>query len=281
MSPPDSRHDRSFRKAAWLTALGIAALCGAVFAAIESRAASSVPLPVTVLRIAMAPTTLPVSTGERDYTNGGFEAVYAQALAKHLGVEARLVPLPHGAQAEALRQGEVDLVLTRPGAAATPQDGLRALDTGYRSGLSVAMRSDTDVRAWKDLAGLVVCTTAENLRAHEQAAQVKGRLKVFDAPAQALVQVRTGACAAAILDRSQLEPLLAQKEWLKFSATLPATRDSPLEAWLDEGRVGLAAPIRTAMQAIGTTGHWAQRRQKWAANVAFEVYFDQTGPDCH
>ncbi len=282
MSPPDSAHDRSFRRAAWLTAFGIAALCAAVFVAIESRAAASpVPLPLTVLRIGVAPTTLPVSTGERDYTNGGFEAVYAQALARQLGVEAHLVPLPHGAQAQALRQGEVDLVLTRAGTAAQPQEGLRVLSTGYQSGLSVAMRSDTDVRAWKDLAGRVVCTTAENLRAHEQAAQVKGRLKVFAAPAQALVQVRTGECAAAILDRSQLEPLLAQKEWLKFSATLPATRESALEAWLDEGRAELAAPIRAAMQAIGTAEHWAQRRQKWAANVAFEVYFDQTGPDCH
>jgi polar amino acid transport system substrate-binding protein len=281
MSPNTAPEDRPFRKAAWLTALGIAALCAAVFVAIESRAAAAAPLPVSVLRIGIAPTTLPVSTGERDYTNGGFDAVYAQALARQLGVEARLVPLPHGAQAQALRQGEVDLVLTRPDTAAPPEVGLRVLGTGYASGLSVAMRSDTDVRAWKDLAGRVVCTTAENQRAQEQAAQVRGRLKVFDAPAQALLQVRTGECAAAILDRSQLEPLLAQKEWLKFSATLPATSASPLQAWLAEGRSDLAAPIRAAMLEIGTTEHWAQRRQKWAANVAFEVYFDQTGPDCH
>lgn len=281
MNPLDSLDTRAFRQAAWLTTLGIAALCAAVFVAIESRAASSAPLPLSVLRIGVAPTTLPVSTGERDYTNGGFEAVYAQELARQLGVEARLVPLPREAQAQALRQGEVDLVLTRPDTAAPPEDGLRVLGTGYQSGLGVAMRSDTTVRAWKDLAGRVVCTTAENARAHEQAAQVKGVLKVFDAPAQALVQVRTGECAAALLDRSQLEPLLAQKEWLKFSATLPATRDNPLQAWLADDRTELAAPIRAAVLEIGSTARWAQRRQTWAANVAFEVYFDQTGPDCH
>lgn len=269
------------RKLAWLTALGATALCAAVFVATQSRAAASAPLPVQVLRIGISPTTLPVSTGERDYTNGGFEAVYARELARHLGVEVQLVPLAPGAQAQALRQGAVDLVLTRPDNDQQAQHGLRVLSTGYQSGLSVAMRSDTPVRTWNDLAGRVVCTTAENGRAREQAAQVKGRLKVFAAPAQALVQVRTGECAAAILDRSQLDALLSKKEWQKFSATLPATGTSPLQAWLADGRADLAAPIHAAVNAIGSSAHWAQRRQTWAANVAFEVYFDQTGPDCH
>ena len=277
----DPSSGRPLRQLACITALGLAALCAAVFMAIESRAAAAVPLPLKQLRIGVAPATLPVSTGERDYTNAGFEAVYAQELARHLGVDALIVPLPPGAQAQALRQGDVDLVLARAGESPRKEDGLRVLATGYQSGLSVAMRSDTDVRAWKDLAGRVVCVTADNGRAHAQAARIQGRLKVFDAPAQALVQVRTGGCAAAILDGSQLEPLLAQKEWRKFSATLPATRDSALEAWLAEGRDDLAAPIRAAVLEIGTTARWAQRRQKWAANVAFEVYFDQTGPDCH
>lgn len=281
MSPPHSFDDRALRKLIWLTALGIVALCGAVFLAIESRAAVSAPLPARALRIGLAPSTLPVSTGERDYTNGGFEATYARELAQQLGVEVQLVPLPRDTLAQALRQDQVDLVLARPDPAQKPADDLRALDTGYRSGLGVAMRSDTDVRAWNQLDGRVVCTTAENPRAQEQAAQVNGHVQVFAAPAQALMRVRTGECAAAILDRSQLEPLLEQKEWLKFSATLPPTSTQPLQAWLAEGRADLAAPVRAAVLEIGTTTHWAQRRQKWAANVAFEVYFDQTGPDCH
>ncbi len=281
MSPPHSIDERALRKLIWLTVLGIVALCGAVFLAIESRAAVSAPVPPKALRIGLAPSTLPVSTGERDYTNGGFEAAYARELAQQLGVEVELVPLPRETLAQALRADEVDLVLARPDPAQKPADDLRALDTGYRSGLGVAMRSDTDVRAWADLAGRVVCTTAENPRAHEQATQVKGRVQVYAAPAQALMRVRTGECAAAILDRAQLEPLLAQKEWLKFSATLPPTSTQPLQAWLAEDRDDLAAPVRAAVLEIGSNAHWAQRRQKWAANVAFEVYFDQTGPDCH
>lgn len=277
MSPPDSLHGKTL----WLSALGIAALCAMVFVAIGSRAAATAPLPVQALRVGIAPTTLPVSTGERDYTNGGFEAVYAQELARHLGVPVELVPLPHEARAQALRQGQVDLVLARPDHPGPPEKGLRALATGYRSGVSVAMRSDTDVRAWKDLAGRVLCTSADNARAQAQATALGGSLKVFAAPAQALAQVRTGACAAAILDRVPLDALFAKNEWAKFSATLPPLASSALVAWVADHRADLAAPLRAAVAQLGSTAQWEQRRQKWASNVAFEVYFDQIGPDCH
>ncbi len=281
MSPQDSLHERFLRKAIWLTALGIAVLCAAVFVAIGPRAAATAPLPVQALRVGLAPASLPVSTGERDYTNGGFEAVYAQELARQLGVPVQLVPLPHEAQAQALRQGQVDLVLARPDHPDQPEEGLRVLATGYQSGLSVAMRSDTDVRAWKDLVGRVLCTSSDNARAQAQAAALGGSLKVFAAPAQALAQVRTGACAAALLDRAPLDALFAKNEWAKFSATLPPTDPSALVAWVADDRADLAAPLRAAVAQLGSTVQWEQRRQKWASNVAFEVYFDQIGPDCH
>ena len=281
MNASDSPDERALRKLLWLTALGLAALCAAVAVAIDSREAVAAPLPVTTLRIGITPSHLPVSTGERDYTNGSFDAAYARELAQQLGVEAELVPLPRDAQWNALQQGRVDLVLARPGDNQPAPAGLRTLTTGYTSGLSVSMRSDTTVRHWKDLSGHVVCTSADNTHAQQQARQIGSALKVFDAPAQALVRVRTGECAAAILDRSQLDALLARKEWLKFSATLPPTGEQPLHAVLAEGRAELLAPVRAAVQTIGSNEQWTQRHQKWASNVAFEVYFDQTGPDCH
>ena len=281
MNASESPDERALRKLLWLTTLGLAALCAAVAAAIDAREASAAPLPVAALRIGITPSHLPVSTGERDYTNGSFDAAYARELAQHLGVEAELVPLPRDAQWSALQQGRVDLVLSRHDNAQPLPAGLRVLNTGHTSGLSVSMRSDTTVRDWKDLSGQVVCTSADNTRAQQQARQIGSALKVFDAPAQALVRVRTGECAAAILDSTQLDALLARKEWLKFSATLPPTGEQPLHAVLADGRADLFAPVRVAVQTIGSTGQWAQRHQKWASNVAFEVYFDQTGPDCH
>ncbi|WP_171020032.1 transporter substrate-binding domain-containing protein [Hydrogenophaga sp. 2FB] len=280
MTEPKHFADRPLGPVPWLIAMGILALCAAVFGAIESRAAAAAPLPVKALRIGVAPRSLPVSTGERDYTNGSPDAAYAQELAHQLGVEAVLVPLPAHAQATALQDGAVDLVVTRA-PVGPPSPAARVLHTGHSTGLGVAMRSDTAVREWSQLAGRVVCVTADNARAQAQALRVGGRVRVFDAPAQALVRVRTGDCDAALLDRAPLDALLAHKEWAKFAATLPRTDVHPLVAWVAHEREDLAAPLFAAVNALGSTPQWAQRHQKWAANVAFEVYFDQTGPDCH
>ena len=94
MNAPNPHDQRALRKLIGLTALGIAALCAAVFLAIESREAAAAPLPVATLRIGITPTHLPVSTGERDYTNGSFDAAYARELAQQLDVQVELVPLP-------------------------------------------------------------------------------------------------------------------------------------------------------------------------------------------
>lgn len=280
MTEPKHFANRPLGPVSWLIAMGILALCVAVFGAIESRAAAAASLPVKALRIGIAPTSLPISTGERDYTNGSPEVAYAQELARQLGVPALLVPLPADAQASALQDGAVDVVVTRA-PVGTPAPAARVLHTGHSTGLGVSMRSDTAVREWSQLAGRVVCVTADNTHAQEQAQRVGGRVQVFDAPAQALVRVRTGDCDAALLDRAPLDALLAHKEWAKFAATLPRTDAQPLVAWVNPQREDLAAPLLAAVNALGSTPQWAQRHQKWAANVAFEVYFDQTGPDCH
>lgn len=235
---------------------------------------------ITELRVGIDARARPVSTGERDYTSGAFEAVYARDLAQRLGATLTLVPLPPDGAWRALREGEVDLVLGRAGAGGGAE-GLPVLRTGYHSGLGVSMRADRPARGWDELRHRTLCTSADNTRAQALAARLGARLQVHAAPAQALVRVRTGDCDAAILDHAQLAPLLARKEWTRFAATLPPTGSSALQAWLAPARAALAAPLRAAMAELDDPLRWAQRRQAWAANVAFEVHYDQTGPDCH
>ncbi len=258
-----------------LAALAAAAAAVVTFATL-AVGASTHPAPAT-LRVGVDPSALPVSTGERDYTNGAFDTVYAHELAQRLGATLTLVPLPPSAHDQALQSGVVDLVLTRTAGSATG----RSLATGYRSGLGVSMRSDTNIRRWQDLKGRVVCTSADNVPAQAQAARLGARLQLHAAPAQALVQVRMGGCDAAILDHAQLGPLLARKEWAKFAATLPATEATPLVARVAPAREALQAHLQRAVSALDEPALWAQRHQTWASNVAFEVYYDQTGPDCH
>lgn len=241
---------------------------------------AALPSDPKVLKVAIDPDAMPLSNGERDYTSDGFEHTYARDLATQMGLAVELVPLRYDEQAEALKQGRVDASLRRRSAPTMDKD-VQVVPTGYTSGLSVAMRSDTDVKSWPALAGHLVCATTGNARARAQVARVGARLQLHRSPAQALVAVRTGACTAAVLDQAPLRALLGRKEWRKFSATLPPTEPSALELVLPPGKAPLQAAVRAAAAAVGDEPHWARRRQTWASNVAFEVYFDQTGPDCH
>jgi len=268
-SPPGNR---------WPWWLGVAAVVLALLAGTLLRPA---PEPLTTLRVGLEAGALPVPNGDRDYTGERFEPLFAGELAERLGAAVVLVPLAPAALVPALQQRTVDLVLMRQAAREPPVADVRAWPTGFQSGLSVAMRSDTDVRRWSELSGRVLCSVAGNPRARELVAALRGELHAQSAPAQVLAQVRTGACAAAILDRAQLDPLFLRPEWLKFSATLPPLQASLLVAAVSTARPGLAAALRGALAELGTPERWAQRRAQWAANVAFEVYFDQIGPDCH
>ncbi|NIC43771.1 ABC transporter substrate-binding protein [Aquabacterium sp. A08] len=263
---------------AWivLLVLGVMAL-----AAASTGAAPALPSNIRVLRVGVDPLALPIRNGERDYTGEGFEAVFANELAAQLGVEVNLVPMPVEALASALRQQQVDVVISRRSPSDRIDSGLRALFTGYTSGLGVVMRSDAEVRTWDALEGLTVCAVQGNARALSQADQVGGRLTTHVSAAQALVSVRTGACQAAVLDERQLAALRRRKEWVKFSAVLPEVAPSRMFALLSKERRELHAPVQTAVTALAAASHWSRRQQTWASGVAFEVYFDQTGPDCH
>ncbi len=276
-SRPQPPHRLARRALPW----GLAAVASLSAAALALSGQAPAPVAITELRVGIDPAAWPAGTGERDYTSGAFEAAYARELAQRLGATPTLVPLPPEAQAGALREGRVDLVLARTGAGAPGPGARHALPTGYRSGLGVSMRADSPVRRWEDLRERRVCTSADNRRAQALARRLGAQLQTHAAPAQALVQVRLGACDAAILDQALIAPLLAQKEWTPFAAPLPPTEASALQAWLAPAREALAAPLRAAVAELADPAHWAARRQKWAANVAFEVYYDQTGPDCH
>ncbi|RZS32001.1 amino acid ABC transporter substrate-binding protein (PAAT family) [Corticibacter populi] len=254
------------------------------------------PRSLQTLKIGLPAQAMPLQSSQRDYTEEGLEAALALALAERLGMRAELLPLPAGGEQAALQQGQVDVALLQASAARPPAfDGeavTALLPTGFETPLSVAMRSDTDVRDWRDLEGRTVCLTHASARAHAWLEGLGARLHWLDAPAQVLAQVRTGQCDAALGNQAQLQALFERQEWRKFSATLPPQQ--PQALWLAVGRAedgadddagdgaeAWAARLQPVLAELGSPAQWDARVRQWAADVAFEVYFDQIGPDCH
>lgn len=239
----------------------------------------------TALRIGVEAAALPLISSTRRYTEEGHEVALARALGERLGVEPEFVALAPADFAAALAERRVDVVLTRadaatpalPSALASLPGGVKVLRTGYRSGVSAALRTDTALGDWADLAGRTVCASRGHPRAQALARLHGARLEVFEAPAQVLVALRTGSCDAALHDEAQLRTLFERDEWRKFSATLPAIAATDLVLVTGSTDAALGQALR--QEAAAPT--WQTRNATWAANVAFEVYFDQMGPDCH
>lgn len=261
----------------WLLAL----VCAAAATAAAWTLVLPEPPPArwTQLRIGLAPGAMPLHSATRAYTEEGHELVLARALGERLGAAPQFVALTPDTFAAALASGQVDAVLVR--GAAPARRGTEVLRTGYRSGTAAAMRSDTPLRRWQDLRGRTVCISRAHEDAQLLARRAGARLQLVDAPAQALVQVRTGACDAALHDAAQLQALFQRKEWHKFSATLPAAEPTELLLLASTARPQALQALRQAVAAERGAAAWQQRNTRWAANVAYEAYFDQIGPDCH
>ncbi|MET0333022.1 MAG: transporter substrate-binding domain-containing protein [Rhizobacter sp.] len=235
------------------------------------------------LVVGIEPSAMPLTSDTRTYTDQGFEAKFAHDLAQALGARLVLRPIADSDIDAALQRAELDLALRRRPAAdaATSTAEVQHLRIGHLIEPSVALRSDTPVRRWSDLRGRRVCVSKAFTQAAVIAKQAGAQLTVVDAPAQALANLRTGACDAAFGEEAQLRELFKHKEWQKFSATLPPAASEALVLAVPRARADVVAAARRAVAQVGDAQQWDRRHRQWVASVAFEVYLDQIGPDCH
>ena len=259
--------------------LGTAGLLLASAYVCSAEIRSSGPAPVRIAVSYVAP--VPATPTARLYTEEGFEAELAADIGKRLGRPVEIIDVGEDSGVLGLATGRLDAVIARAGDDEGRFASAEILATGYASGLSVAMRSDTSIREWSDLAGHTVCVSAANRHAQGLAQAAGAKVLVQPVPALSLMRVRTGECDAALHDEFLLGRLFGDKEWKKFSATLPAREASRLVVVLPRETHPLAEQIRQIVSAVASEDGWAARAERWASNVAFEIYLDQDGPDCH
>ncbi len=217
----------------------------------------------------------------RIYVEDGFELDLAEAIGQRLAVPIQIARVEQRRSGELLRSHSVDVVIARmPDGEQLPGD-VTVIPTGYESGLSPVARSDKALRAWSDLAGSVVCIPEANERGRLLIERLGATARTVRAPAQALMLVRTGECAATIHDRAVLDPLFKKMSWQKFSATLPPVEPARLVVAVTRQDRDLASAIAGALAAEQASGQWQKRQERWASLVAFEVYRDQVAADCH
>lgn len=101
-------------------------------------------------------------------TDAGLEYALGERLAADLGRPVHYVQVDAAQRARALDEGSIDAFVGHFDARPVPA-GVNVVSTGYRSGLSVAMRADAPVQAWQDLAARAGCVSTGNLQASRTA----------------------------------------------------------------------------------------------------------------
>jgi polar amino acid transport system substrate-binding protein len=223
----------------------------------------------------------PYKAGTKFRTAEGVETALAENIAGRLKATATTLRFNPAAPGKLLATGKADLVL----AALSESDPLRGsaavVPTGYSAGPMAIMRNDTDIKTWQQLKGRKVCVSRDSLYAGMPAAKFGAIEKIYNAPADSLLALRTGACDAAVHDSVMLEELLKLPEWKKFSARLPVGPRTTLTFIAPAGDAATVAYLRQVSEDWRATGYLSGLTSKMARQIAFEVYLDQDVPDCH
>lgn len=156
--------------------------------------------------------------------------------------------------------------------------GVERASLGWSASPMAIMRSDTHVAAWGELKDRTVCLAADGRYGGELAARFGAIEQVYPSATDALLALRTGRCDATVQDEGFLRELLKFPEWHKFSATLEPYRHQDLVRLV---RSGLPPPQRLALNRMTGIATLRAAAKQQARDIAFEVYLDQTVPDCH
>lgn len=202
-----------------------------------------------------------------------------EVLAGQVGQGA--APLQAVSAAQAARQvadGTLDVWVGVWSGEGGPQAGVRVSRLVWSAGPMAIMRTDTDIHAWSDLSGRTVCLSADGRVSGELSARFGAIEQIYASVADALLALRIGQCDAAVQDEDFMKQLLVFPEWRKFSSRLAPYRPQVLTRLM---RDDLSAPRQAAVRQATSPQRLRELARQQARDIAFEVYLDQTVPDCH
>ena len=261
----------------WLAAA--AAACSVGWSWPAYGAVELVPAGILTVGVEYAPPAF--VGGAKVRTPEGIDALLVDDIGRRLSAKAQMTLFSPANPTQSLQDGKARVVLTPVTETQAASASSRVIATGYSTGAMAIMRSDTDIKQWKQLQGRTVCL-AEGGRYVGTLAEKYGAIEmVFKAPADSLLALRIGECDAAVHDSSMLNELIKLPEWKKFSARLPVQDLKPLAFVVASNDAELAEYLKQAAKAWANSHHLEKVTKAAVRDIAFEVYLDQTVTDCH
>lgn len=261
---------------------GLAA-AGAAPGQVQSASTNTGPAAseVAPLAVALSYVPPPFVGGSKVRTPESTATLLVEEVAKELNRRPNLVELD--ATAASLPAADVDFAvvdLPREDVKALEQ-GLTAIATGQVTRPMAIMRTDTDIKSWKQLKGRTVCVSEDGRYVGRIAQQYGAIEQIYRAPADSLLALRIGECDAAVHDDILLKALLRFPEWKKFSASLTPGEPAAQYFLVPGNKPQLVKALEDKVKHWKAQGHYRKLMAVMTRDIAFEVYLDQEVPDCH
>lgn len=155
-------------------------------------------------------------------------------------------------------------------------DNIKVKDLNWSASPMVIMRSDTDISSWDDIRGRSVCISKDSRYVGELGSRFGAVEDIYPTVTDALLALRIGQCDATLQEEDFVKQLLEYPEWQKFSASLQPYKQVNL--------VGMQLAENNELQSLFSlfaVDEVKEAVKQQARDIAFEVYLDQTVPDCH
>lgn len=222
----------------------------------------------------------PFVGGTKVRTPESIETLLVEAVGETLNRQPRFVRLD-STHASVAPDSYDFAVADIPELQARPSDGSIWIPTGQVTRPMAIMRTDTDIKSWRQLKGRTVCVAEDGRYVGRIAEQYGAIEQVYRAPADSLLALRIGQCDAAVHDDTMLKALLRFPEWKKFSASLQAPEPSAQYFIVPAGRPELVGRLQELVKGWKSSGYYGKLIAGMTHDIAFEVYLDQAVPDCH
>lgn len=246
-----------------------------------SARAADLPAHKANLLVGVGHVIPPFVGGSKVRTPESIETALAEHVAQRLGAHLETIAAAKADRLPVLRATQPDLVLGAAPNIERDYPGAAIVPTGYMLSPMAILRSDTPIKTWVQLRGHTVCLSEASPYAGTMARDYGVVEKLFAAPADSLLALRTGGCDAAVHDRSMLDELLKLPEWKKFSARLTVSSRVPLVFVAPSNDNETVQSLNKIVKQWKSKHYLADLNKTRARDIAFEVYLDQNIPDCH
>lgn len=138
------------------------------------------------------------------------------------------------------------------------------------------MRTDTDIKNWQAIEKRSICISKDSRYIGELESLYGAIEYIYPTVTDALLALRIGECDASLQEEEFVNELLSYPEWQKFSARLqPYKYVNLVELQLADDVAG------QQLLKLLDSAQLKSLVESQAKDIAFEVYLDQTVPDCH